>query len=325
MKSRTDNKWNFATITVAVVTFAVCVVLGYYATSLLTDKTNKYAPLIVTVVKGAYLESENVYGLELGSNWTGENTVRYDLFQPHDTLHAVYSSNDSGRFSGIKATIGGVYFVRAYVNGKTLESKLLAVNGFDIVEPEMVINPLTGVECIITDVRQVQNNMFSFNIKADISDDILSNVEYVLYGSRDHDTIRTEYTNGDGRFNNVRARKGEGYFVRLEVMLKDSLFVSDYFPLERVTWTEPKPQMEQLDNETVQNLINDKKSLLNNIHFVRSASIIILNPNETSATWKTLDNFMQQKFAWSSVIIDSLSFNKDNKIDKVYLRVNYSD
>lgn len=325
MKSRTDNKWNFATITVAVATFAVCVVLGYYAVSLLTDKANKYAPLIVTVIKGAYLESENEYGLELGSNWTGENSVRYDLFQPQDTLNAVYSNNDSGHFSGIKAIAGGVYYVRAYVDGKTLESKLLAVNGFDIIEPEVLINPLNGVECYVTDVRNVQDNMFSFGINADISDDIISDVEYVLYRSRNHDTIRTEYTSGDGRFNNVRTTRGEKYFMRLEVVLKDSLFVSDYFPVERVTWTEPRPQIEQLDIEEVQNLINEKRSLLNNSHFVRSASVIISNPNETSATWKTLDNFMQQKFAWSSVIVESLSFDKDNRIDKVYLSVNYNE
>lgn len=325
MESNKGSVWSVASVMAVIATFAVCVVIGYFSVSIVKHfKNGKYDPIVISVMKQAFLESDGKYGLELECNWVGDNPVIFELFQPQDTLSAVLFSN-TGHFSGVPAIDGGMYKVRASVTGVPVRSELYSIYGFNIVEPvvDEPVNPLDNVKLSFSDV-QGTDNLYSFNVMTDVCDDISDRIEYILYRCADSgDTVRTDYSNRDGHFSKIKVDQGYIYLVRLEIEMDENRFVSDMFPVEKVVWRAPKPKMSRLSKGEVQDLINERKSLLNNSQFVKSAKVKISNQNETSSNWKTLDNFMQQKFAWSSVVVDSLSFNKDNQVEVVHMSVNY--
>ena len=332
MKSEQKTKVSGASIVGLILVFLFSCGVGYFATppvkqffvnndnGITEPNVSLMESLKVTVIHGARLDKDGLYEIDLGSNWKGSEEIVFDLYLPSDTNITVATSN-TGSFNHLEYVDAGFYYVRARVDQKGVFSRLYKLNGF--VKPEKP-NPLKDVTLAAKDVASTKDNTYSFSVPFNNTD---GKTKCVLYKSNnDSEKVKTSYSSTDGRFSNVAVERNTSYFVRLETEVDGESVFSDYVQIKELKWVAPKVAMEKLTEAEVEKLINenDRTTLLKDKHFSNSTRVVISNVNETSANWKSLDNFMQQKrFAWKSVIVEGLVFGTDNKIQEIQMTVNY--
>lgn len=332
MKSGNKKKVSIGSKFGIVAVFLLAAAGGYVASPILlpniSSREKVYPEPVLTLVNRPSPDESGKYSFRVNSDWTGTESVSFLLYARQDTISPLMVAA-TGDFDGVEPVDGGTYYVRVAVPELGLQSKLYSVKGFDVIldeqaDEEMVLD-IENIQLRVESVRSFGNNVYNLSVSSSdtLQRSMADKYQFVLYKSSDaRDFRQTGLVSSIGLFSSVSVERGMKYYVRLE-MSDDESVSSAYFQIEELVWNEPKPTMECLSAQEVQDLINRKQSLMKDVHFSSTAKISISNVNETSKNWKTLHNFIQQKFVWSSVVVDSVRYTPANKVDMVYITVIY--
>lgn len=337
MNSTKETKGSAVSIFAVVLVFLLSGVAGYYAVSLLPDsvtgekeESGIEEPKIIvdpqikiTIKEQPHADSNKLFSLVLGSSCSDENKVVFELVNPEDST--VVKTSYSGRFNNVEPIEGGSYYARVIMPDVRVASRYFKINGFEIVTVVEKVDPLKDVVINVLSVTNTQkDNVFNVTVTSNAAKDLDGSLLFRIYSSLDGEQMdRTAYSSADGKFSNVEVKNGLKYFVSLELSQDETLYQTDYTPIDALKWK--KPNQTKISKQEVETLINKKESLLSNKHFSSGTQIRITNPNEVSRSWTSLHNFIQQKFYWNSVSVDSLVYNQDNSVKTVVITVDYNE
>ena len=337
MNRTEETKGSAVSVFAVILVFLISGAAGYFTVSLLPDNASDQKkelsveepeiivdPQIrVTIKEKPQAGSDKLYSFVLGCSYSEENKVEYELIDPRDSM--VVKTSKSGMFSGIEPIEGGFYYVRVIIRDLGLTSRYFKISGVESATVVETINPLKNVRISILSVANTQkDNVFNMTVTSNAENGSEGSLLYWIYSSPDGEQMdKTSYSSNNGRFSNIAVKSGLKYYVALELSQETNVFLSDFAPVADLKWK--KPEQPKVSKQEVENLINKKESLLGNKHFSSATKITITNPNEVSQSWTTLHNFIQQKFYWNSVSVDSLIYNQDNSVKTVIITVDYNE